>query len=215
MFMDDSMDEVNPVGNVAGAFPAQEFTRYFDFMRNWSDLHEKFVQRASPRFEKLPAKRRREFLANVVAEDDILVSLSSDLGLFREVVIRLKAKPWFEEDLGPLVVEVLTELIFPGSHFDEKERERLLKNYPEVFIMLGEERFGTQKICPFELMDIESKVVELDDLETALTCVRWSAVSKDVDTEEGFITLMQEMVDHGLRLRNVDPIDLESLSDFQ
>ena len=209
------MDEVNPVGDVADDFPFQEFTRYFDFMRNWSDLHEKFVRCAAPRFEELPAQRRREFLANVVAEDDILVSMSSDLGLFREVIGRLRSKPWFAEDLGPLVVEVLTELIFPGNRFDAKERERLLRHYPEVFVKLGEVKFESQKCCPIQLPDIESEALELDDLETALTCVRWSAVSKDVDTEEGFIALMREMVDHGLSLRSVDPIDLESLSDFQ
>jgi tetratricopeptide (TPR) repeat protein len=40
-------------------------------------------------------------------------------------------------------------------------------------------------------------------------------VSKDVDTEERFTALMQDMVDHGTRLKNIDPANLESLSDFQ
>ena len=52
----------------------------------------------------------------------------------------------------------------------------------------------------------------MDDLDTALTCVRWSAVSKDVDTEEGYTALMQELVDHGSRLRGVDPSSLNRFS---
>jgi tetratricopeptide (TPR) repeat protein len=209
------MDEVNTMAEVPADFPFQEFTRYFDFMRNWGDLHEKFVQCASPRFAKIPAQRRREFLANVVAEDDLLVSMSSDLGIFREVVKRLKAKPWFAEDLRSLTFEVLTGLIFPGTSSDEAEKERLGRAYPEVFLKLDDVKFGAPRSCPIQLKDMESEVTELDDLETALTCVRWSAVSKDVDTEEGFTALMQELVDHGSRLRGVDPVTLESLLDFQ
>ncbi len=209
------MNEVNTKGGVSADFPFVEFTRYFDFMRYWSDLHEKFVQRASPRFAELPTWGRRDFLAIAVAEDDLLVSMSSDLGLFREVIKRLKAMPWFIEDLGSLAVEVLTDLMFPGSHFDDDERGRLGEIYPEVFIKLDDIKFETKKSCPIHLDDIESDVVELEDLDAALTCVRWSAVSKDVDTEGQFIALMQELVDHGLRLRGVDPTALESLSDFQ
>ena len=209
------MDEVNAMGDVTNNFPFQEFTRYFDFMRHWGDLHEKFVQCASPQFAELPARGRGEFLAKVVAEDDILVSMSSDLGLFREVTKRLKSKSWFIEDLGALAAEVITDLIFPGNCYDDREKERLLGIYPEVFFKLEDVKFGAPKSCPIQVKDVESDVVELDDLDTALTCVRWSAVSKDVDSEEDFIALMQELVDHGMRLRGVDPIALESLSDFQ
>jgi tetratricopeptide (TPR) repeat protein len=209
------MDEVNTMGDVANSFPFLEFTRYFDFMRHWGDLHEKFVQCSSPQFAGLPALKRREFLARAVAEDDLLVSMSSDLGLLREVTRRLRTKSWFLEDLGALTAEVVTDLIFPGNSYDEKQRERLLGTYPEVFFKLEDVKFGEPKSCPLQLKDVESDVVQLEDLDTALTCVRWAAVSKDVDTEEGFIALMQEMVDHGLRLRGVDPIALESLSDFQ
>ncbi|HEY3420507.1 MAG TPA: tetratricopeptide repeat protein [Methanomassiliicoccales archaeon] len=209
------MEEVNAMGDLYNSFPFQEFTRYFDFMRNWGDLHEKFVQCASPQFAGLPALKRREFLANAVAEDDMLVSMSSDLGLFREVTKRLKSKSWFAGDLEALAAEVAVDLMFPGNSYDGKERDRLLGLYPELFFKLGDVRFGEQKSCPLQLKDVESDIVQLDDLDTALTCVRWSAVSKDVDSEEGFIALMQELVDHGLRLRGVDPISLESLSDFQ
>jgi tetratricopeptide (TPR) repeat protein len=209
------MDEVNMMAEVPTDFPFQEFTRYFDFMRHWGDLHEKFVQYASPRFSKLPAQRRREFLANVVAEDDLLVSMSSDLGVFREVVKRLKTKPWFSEDLRSLAFEAITDLIFPGTNYDDAEKERLNKAYPEVFLKLEDVKFGAPKSCPIQLKDVETEAVELDDLETALTCVRWSAVSKDVDTEEGFTALMQELVDHGSRLRGIDPLTLESLFDLQ
>ncbi|MGD0818396.1 MAG: hypothetical protein ABR986_08395 [Methanomassiliicoccales archaeon] len=209
------MDEVNMMGIVSGCFPFQEFTRYFDFMRHWGDLHEKFVQRASPKFAVLPARERREFLAKAVAEDDMLVSMSSDLGLFREVIKRLRTMPWFTDDLGSLAVEVLTDLIFPGSRFDEGERKRLFDTYPEVFLKLDDVKLGAPKGGPIQLKDVESDAGELDDLDAALNCVRWSAVSKDVDTEEGFVSLMQELVDHGLRLRGIDPTELESLSDFQ
>jgi tetratricopeptide (TPR) repeat protein len=209
------MDEVNMMAEVSADFPFQEFTRYFDFMRHWGDLHEKFVQSASPRFARLPTPRRREFLANVVAEDDLLVSMSSDLGIFREVVKRLRSKPWFSEDMGSLAAEVVTELIFPGTHYNDAERERLTETYPEVFLKLEDVKFDALKTCPIQMKDVESEAVELDDLDTALTCVRWSAVSKDVDTEEGFTALMQELVDHGSRLRGVDPVTLESLLDFQ
>lgn len=203
------------MAEVPADFPFQEFTRYFDFMRHWGDLHEKFVQCASPRFSELPLQRRREYLANAVAEDDLLVSMSSDLGVFREVVKRLKAKPWFAGDLRSLAFEAITDLIFPGTGFDNAERERLSKVYPEVFMKLEDVKFGATKGSPIELKDVETKVVELDDLETALTCVRWSAVSKDVDTEDGFTALMQELVDHGSRLRGIDPLALESLFDLQ
>jgi tetratricopeptide (TPR) repeat protein len=209
------MDEVNMMAKVPTDFPFQEFTRYFDFMRHWGDLHEKFIQYASPRFSKLPAQRRREFLANVVAEDDLLVSMSSDLGIFREVLKRLKAKPWFAEDLRSLAFEAITDLIYPGTNHDDAERERLNRTYPEVFLKLEDVKFGAPKSCPIQLKDVETETVELDDLETALTCVRWSAVSKDVDTEEGFTALMQELVDHGSRLRGIDPLTLESLFDLQ
>lgn len=201
--------------DVGSSFPFQEFTRYFDFMRNWGDLHEKFVQCASPRFAELPALKRREFLVDIVAEDDMMVSMSSDLGLFREVTRRLKAKPWYTEDLEALTAEVIADLIFPGNSYNADVKKRLIGTYPEIFFMLGDVRFGEPKTCPLQLKDIESGVVHLDDLDTALNCVRWSAVSKDVDTEEGFIALMQELVDHGQRLRGVDPIALESLSYFQ
>ena len=209
------MNEVNPVGEISGDFPFQEFTRYFDFMRQWGDLHEKFVQCASPQFAEIPSPRRREFLTNAVAEDDMLISMSSDLGLFREVIKRLKSKPWFIEDLNSLVQETLTEMLFPGNRFDERERERLNGLYPEVFFKLESVKFGRPKGCPIQLKAIDYEVSDLDDLDTALTCVRWSAVSKDVGTEEGFTDLMRELIDHGLRLRGIDPIDLESLLDFQ
>jgi len=68
----EMMDEVNMTGYVSRDFPYQEFTRYFDFMRHWGDIHEKFVQCASPRFADLPASGRREFLVDAVAEDDLL-----------------------------------------------------------------------------------------------------------------------------------------------
>ncbi len=200
---------------VPADFPFQEFTRYFDFMRHWGDIHEKFVQYASPRFSKLPPQRRREFLANVVSEDDLLVSMSSDLGIFREVVKRLKSKPWFTEDLRSLAFEAINELIYPGTDHDEAEWERLNRTYPEVFVKLGDVRFDAPKSCPIQLKDVETEVVQLDDLDTALNCVRWSAVSKDVDTEDGFTALMQELVDHGSRVRGIDPLTLESLFDFQ
>ncbi len=119
------------------------------------------------------------------------------------------------EDLGALAIEVLTDLLFPGNSYDDGQKYRLLKTYPEVFIKLGDVKFGGSKNCPIDVKNVEEDAVEMDDLDTALTCVRWSAVSKDVDTEEGFITLMRELVDHGSRLRNIDPIDLESLFDFQ
>jgi hypothetical protein len=209
------MDDVNMMGHVSGDLPFQEFTRYFDFMRHWGDLHQKFVQHASPQYAQLPAQRRREFLVNAVAEDDLLVSMSSDLGLFREVIKRLKSRPWFAEDLESLASEVLADMMFPGSRYDDRERERLIGSYPEVFLKLEDIKFGAATNSPIHFRDVESKVAELDDLETALTCVRWSAVSKDVDTEEGYTALMQELVDHGSRLRGVDPIALESLSDFQ
>jgi tetratricopeptide (TPR) repeat protein len=209
------MAEVNEMGGAADDFPFQEFTRYFDFMRHWGDLHEKFVQCASPQFTELPSSKRRAFLASIVAEDDLLVSMSSDLGLFREVTRRLKSRSWFKRDLEGLTAEVVADLLFPGGSYDENEKGRLLTEYPEVFFKLGDVRFGGPKACPLQLKDVETDVVRLDDLDTALTCVRWAAVSKDVDTEEGFIALMQELVDHGLRLRGVDPLTLESLSDFQ
>jgi hypothetical protein len=209
------MDDVNRMGHLSGDLPFQEFTRYFHFMRNWGDLHQKFVQHASPLYAQLPAQRRREFLAYVVAEDDLLVSMSSDLGLFREVIKRLKSRPWFAEDLKSLVNEVLTDMMFPGSRYDDRERERLMGSYPEVFLELEDIKFGAANNCPIHFEDVESKVTELDDLEAALTCVRWSAVSKDVDTEEGYTALMQELVDHGSRLRGTDPVALESLLDFQ
>ena len=209
------MDEVKTMGDVTNNFPFQEFTLYFDFMRHWGDLHEKFVQCASPQFAELSARKRREFLSNVVSEDDILVSMSSDLGMFREVTKRLKSKSWFNEDLEALTTEVITDLIFPGNSFDNKEKERLFQIYPEVFIKLEDVKFGTPKSCPLQLRDVESYAMEMNDLDMALTCVRWSAVSKDVESEERFIALMQELVDHGSRLRGVDPIALQSLSDFQ
>ncbi len=145
----------------------------------------------------------------------MLVSMSSDLGLFREVVKRLRSKPWFVEDMGALAIEVLTDLLFPGNSYDEGQRNHLLGLYPEVFCKLGDVKFGESKNCPIDFKNIDADAVESDDLDTALTCVRWSAVSKDVDTEEGFITLMRELVDHGSRLRNLDPVDLEALSEFQ
>lgn len=119
------------------------------------------------------------------------------------------------EDLGALAIEVLTDLLFPGNSYDDDQKGRLITLYPEVFLKLGDVKFGGSKNCPIDFKNVEEDAVEMDDLDTALTCVRWSAVSKDVDTEEGFITLMRELVDHGSRLRNIDPIDLESLFDFQ
>jgi tetratricopeptide (TPR) repeat protein len=209
------MDEANSMGKISGDFPFQEFTRYFQFMRHWGDLHEKYVRYASPQFAELPARGRREYLANAVAEDDLLISISSDLGLFREVIKRLRSRPWFSEDLESITLELLTELLFPGRHFDDVERERLVGTYPEIFTKLEDVNFEAPKICPIQVKDVGSDVEELEDLDTALTCVRWSAVSKDVDTEEGFIALMRELIDHGSRLRGVDPIALESLFDFQ
>ena len=203
------------MGGIAGDFPILEFTRYFDFMRHWGDLHEKFVRCASPQFAEIPSRGRREFLANAVAEDDMLISMSSDLGLFREVIRRLNSRPWFIDDLNSLAQETLTEMLFPGNRFDDRERERLNALYPEVFYKLEEVKFDGPKGSPFQIKEIEPDMAELDDLDTALRCVRWSAVSKDVDTEEGFTELMRELIDHGLRLRGVDPIDLESLLDFQ
>ena len=209
------MNKVNMMGAASGNLPFQEFTRYFDFMRHWGDLHQKFVRCASTQFAELPSRGRKEFLANAVAEDDMLISMSSDLGLFREVIKRLNSKPWFLKDLNSLAQETLTEMLFPGNRFDDSERERLNGLYPELFFKLEEVKFGGPKGCPIQLKEIGSNMAELDDLDTALRCVRWSAVSKDVDTEEGFTELMRELIDHGLRLRGIDPIDLESLLDFQ
>jgi tetratricopeptide (TPR) repeat protein len=209
------MNEANMVGDVPTDYPFQEFARYFDFMRHWGDLHEKFVQNASPRFIEQAASGRREFLSTVVAEDDMLVSMSSDLGLFREVIKRLRTRPWFTEDIGAMATEVLNLLLFPQRASLSDERERLSRLYPEVFFDLADIKFGGPKSCPIQHKDIESSVTTPDDLETALTCIRWSAVSKDVDTEERFTALMQDMVDHGTRLKNIDPANLESLSDFQ
>ena len=203
------------VDDVSDEFALQEFTRYFEFMRHWGDLHEKFVECAAPRFAELPPTRRRDFLAKVIAEDDLLISMSSDLGLFREVVKRLRSRPWFGKDLESLTSEVLTEMLFPDKQNNDDERGRLYEQYPEIFFKLDHVNFDGPRIFPIQLTDIESDMIQRGDLDSALTCVRWSAVSKDVCTEEEFTELMQELKDHGMRLRGVDPLDLESLLDFQ